>query len=262
MFIVSGSTSTSTGRGRRARRRSPSPGRCRPGRAPRRRARARARARARCSAAVPDETATACSRSHARASSSSNSRDLGPIVSCPVSSTVADRVELVRARRRAGARRIPLAPASRLVPRDRPREAVVELDLRLEAEQLARLVHVRDAQLDVGVVERREDDLARAAGEPLDPRREVVDRDRRARVADVEASRRPPRALEAEQHAVDHVVDVAPGADLRAVAVDRQVAAGERRLDERADRAAADLAGPVDVERADRTRRAAPSSSW
>ncbi len=49
---------------------------------------------------------------------------------------------------------------------------------------------------------------------------------------------------------LDHVVDVAPGADLRAVAVDRQVAAGERRLDERADRAAADLARAVDVERA------------
>ena len=56
---------------------------------------------------------------------------------------------------------------------------------------------------------------------------------------------------------VDHVVHVAPGADLRAVAVDRQVAAGERRLDERADRPAADLARAVDVERPDRRRRQA-----
>ncbi len=62
-------------------------------------------------------------------------------------------------------------------------------------------------------------------------------------------------ALEAEQQRLDHVVDVAPGADLRAVAVDRQVAPGERRLDERADRAAADLARAVDVERADRHGR-------
>ena len=58
------------------------------------------------------------------------------------------------------------------------------------------------------------------------------------------------RVLEREQQAAHHVVDVAPGADLRAVAVDRQVAPGERRLDERADRAAADLPGAVDVERA------------
>ena len=61
----------------------------------------------------------------------------------------------------------------------------------------------------------------------------------------------------AEQRAVHHVVDVAPGADLRAVAVDRQVAPVERRLDERADRAAADLTRPEDVERAHRHGREA-----
>ena len=58
------------------------------------------------------------------------------------------------------------------------------------------------------------------------------------------------RMLEAGERALDHVVDVAPGADLRAVAVDDEVAAGERGLDERADRAAADLARAEDVERA------------
>ena len=63
--------------------------------------------------------------------------------------------------------------------------------------------------------------------------------------------------LEAGEAARDHVVDVAPGADLRAVAVDRQVAPRERRLDERADRAAADLARAEDVERVHRHRRAA-----
>ena len=52
-------------------------------------------------------------------------------------------------------------------------------------------------------------------------------------------------------------VDVAPGADLRAVAVDRQVVARERRLDEGADRAAADLARAEDVERVHRHRRQA-----
>ncbi len=69
------------------------------------------------------------------------------------------------------------------VPRDRPLEPLVELDLRLEAEQLAGLVDVRDAQLDVRVVERLEDELARARREALDALREVVDRHGGARVA-------------------------------------------------------------------------------
>ena len=60
--------------------------------------------------------------------------------------------------------------------------------------------------------------------------------------------------LEREEQALDHVVDVAPGTDLRAVAVDLEVAPSERRFDERADRAAADLAGPEDVEGSNRDR--------
>ena len=61
--------------------------------------------------------------------------------------------------------------------------------------------------------------------------------------------------LERQEDRLDHVVDVAPRADLRAVAVDLEVAPAERRLDERADRAAADLARAVDVERAHGDRR-------
>ncbi len=102
-----------------------------------------------------------------------------------------------------------------------------------------------------------EDELTGASGQPLDPLREVVDRHRRARVSDVEALADRVRMLEREQQRLDHVVDVAPGADLRAVAVDDEVVAGERRLDEGADGAAADLPGAVDVERTDRDRRAA-----
>ena len=51
------------------------------------------------------------------------------------------------------------------VPGDRPLEPLVELDLRLEAEELARLLDVRDAELDVRVVERLEDELV--AGQPV-----------------------------------------------------------------------------------------------
>src|SRR5579864_773838 len=53
----------------------------------------------------------------------------------------------------------------RPVPLDRPLQAVVELDLRLPAEQLAGLLHVGDAQLDVDVAEGGELDHARAARE-------------------------------------------------------------------------------------------------
>ena len=90
---------------------------------------------------------------------------------------------------------------------------------------------------------------------PLDALREVEDRDGRARVADVEGLPDRGRMLETEQHARDHVGHVRPGADLRAVAVDRQVAVGDRGLDERADRAAADLARAEDVERVHRHGR-------
>src|SRR5207302_11122423 len=136
------------------------------------------------------------------------------------------------------------------VPRDRPFEALVEIDLRLPAEQLAGLLDVRNPELHVGVVQRLRDDLARTAGQPLDPLREVENRHRRPRVPDVQAMADGLGPLEAEQQRLDHVVDVAPGADLRAVAVDDQVAAGEGGLDERPNRPAADLAGSVDVERA------------
>ena len=57
--------------------------------------------------------------------------------------------------------------------------------------------------------------------------------------------------LQTQKRRLDHVVHVAPRADLRAVAVDRQVAPRERRLDEGADRAAADLPRPEDVEGVD-----------
>ena len=79
---------------------------------------------------------------------------------------VADRVELRRRRRRAGLGGCRLL---RPVPRDRPGEAVVELDLRPPAEQLAGLVDVGDAQLDVGLVERRKTISPVAAGEAVDP---------------------------------------------------------------------------------------------
>src|SRR3954451_15841978 len=106
------------------------------------------------------------------------------------------------------------------IPRDRLPEALVEIDLRLEAEHLARLRDVRDPQLDVRVVERLEHELPGAARQPLDALSEVDDRHRRARVADVERVADRLLEVEAEQDSLDHVVDVAPRTDLRAVAMD------------------------------------------
>src|SRR5918994_1599301 len=88
---------------------------------------------------------------------------------------------------------------------------------------------------------RAEGERSRGRGPELHPLGEVVDRDRRAGVSDVEALADRARMLEREKRAVDHVVDVAPRADLRAVAVNREIAARERPLDERPDRPAADL---------------------
>src|SRR5439155_5514934 len=95
---------------------------------------------------------------------------------------------------RAGRLRQRRLPAS--IPRDCPLEPVVELDDRVEADRLARLLDVRDAQLDVDVLERRKHDLARTAGDALDALGEVEDRDRRPWVADVEALADRVRMLE------------------------------------------------------------------
>ena len=85
-----------------------------------------------------------------RAIARSNSSTFGPIVSWPVLDDLRDRSELLvpDIRPREPNR---LGHAGRVlpVPRDRALEALVELDLRLEAEELARLVDVRHPQLDV-----------------------------------------------------------------------------------------------------------------
>ncbi len=207
---------------------------------------------------MPDETAAACAVPTALAIAGLELLDLRPHRELTRAHDLRERGELgvpdVRPREPD---RIGHLVRSLAVPRDRPLEPLVEVDLRLEAEQLARLVDVGNAELDVRVVERLEDDLTGAARQALDALSEIVDRHRRARVADVEALADGVRMLEGEEGAVDHVVDVAPRADLRAVPVDREVASREGGLDERADRAAADLTRPEHVERPHRGRRQA-----
>ena len=101
-------------------------------------------------------------RPRTRARAGLELRDLRPHRQLPALEHLRDRRELLRADVRASARRIAGVAFSRYHAIVRV-EALVELDLRLEAEQLARLLDVRDPQLDVGVVERLEDDLAGGA---------------------------------------------------------------------------------------------------
>ena len=124
---------------------------------------------ARWSAAVPDETAAACAvptaagerslelrhlRAHRELTALEHLCDRGELRVADVGPREPDRARVTRSG----------APSVLAVPRDRPVEALVELDLGLEAEQLAGLLDVRDPQLDVRVVERLEDDVARAPG--------------------------------------------------------------------------------------------------
>ena len=124
-------------------------------------ARARARARAPRGGARPCPTrrrARARPRTR-RASSASNSATFGPIVSMPLSRTSATSASSARRRRRASARRMRASSPGTTRSSSRGRRRARP---RLPAEQLARLLDVRDAQLDVGVVQRLEHDLARA----------------------------------------------------------------------------------------------------
>ena len=144
-------------RAREPRRRSPSPGTCTRARSPRRRARCRARARR---GGAPQSRSRRPPRAHAACCRHEllELRDLRPHRQRPRLEDAAHLLELLVAER---AGRLGGCGHLLAIPRDRPREALVEIDLRLEAEHLARLLDVRDPQLDVGVVERLEDDLAR-----------------------------------------------------------------------------------------------------
>src|SRR5438128_828340 len=73
------------------------------------------------------------------------------------------------------------------VPVDRTEQAFFEIDARMEPEQIARLVDVGDAQLDVLMRPLDELDARRRRRQPHHLARQVVDRQRRARVADVES---------------------------------------------------------------------------
>src|SRR5262249_6337750 len=105
------------------------------------------------------------------------------------------------------------------VPVHRAQKALLQIDLWLELEQLAGLVDVGDAQLDVGVLPRDVLDARRARREPQDLLGERMNRERRARVADVEGVTDGFLPGQRQQDPVDDVVDVTPGADLRAVVV-------------------------------------------
>ena len=122
--------------GRPARRRAPprsrSRGTCTRERSPRRPARSRAQGRRGGAPPYPDETAAAWVTPTASAIARSNSSTFDPIVSCPLSSTLAHGVDLGLADVRAGQADVVQGrrrAEPRPIPGDRAREAVVELHL-------------------------------------------------------------------------------------------------------------------------------------
>ena len=235
----------------RARRRSRWRETCRPARAPRRPRSRSSASTARWSAAVPDETATACSTPHAQ-------RELGLELGHLRAHGQLARLEHLGDRRQLLGR-----PTSGRASRIRPAPGSARGTRRSSSPDRRRARPARRSRAPAAPC-RRSGSAARRRcsgaagngsrrGQPVSrwiAGGEVVDRHRGARVADVEALAERRRVLEAEERTRDHVVDVAPRTDLRAVAVDDEVATFERRLDEGADRAAADLARAVDVERA------------
>src|SRR5690606_30095786 len=77
-----------------------------------------------------------------------------------------------------------------LVPGDRPADALVEAHGRLEFEETAGAIDVRNAHLHVGVVARLELDVRGSAGFPCDELGEAENGDRGLGIADIEGMAR------------------------------------------------------------------------
>ena len=110
---------------------------------------------------MPDETATACSTSQARGEPVLELGDLRPHGQHAALEDRGDRRRLLRAdvRPAYGPPR-PVFARYHAIVRSSPSSSSTFAS---KPSSVARLVHVRDAQLDVEVVERLEDDLAGAA---------------------------------------------------------------------------------------------------
>src|SRR6266508_4826800 len=118
-------------------------------------------------------------------------------------------------------------------PSQHPPQTLLELDLRLPAENLRGARDIRLADLRVVDRKRLVDDLAGRVGQPADGPGELQDRElvRVAKVHGIVLA-----ALSEQDDPADQVVHVAEAPCLRAVAVDGQRLVRERLTDERRDR--------------------------
>src|SRR2546423_11439752 len=114
---------------------------------------------------------------------------------------------------------------------DRAAQALLEPDLGLEAEQTARLAHVRQRVADIALARRKELLLGRLPEDPSDRLRELVYR-RRAASRDVEDRAAHAVCLGGEEVRLDDVRHVREVARLPSVAVDRDRLPGGDRGDE------------------------------
>jgi hypothetical protein len=140
------------------------------------------------------------------------------------------------------------------VPINGALETFLEVDLGLETEEAAGLGHVGDSKLHVrGVAWQMVDGRSRLC-DPDDERGEAVDRDRRPWVPEVEGVSDGLGALEAEDHPLDEIVDITPGADLVAFVVHVKGLVLEGANDEIVNGAFTDLPWTKDIEGANGER--------
>src|SRR5438477_226426 len=136
-----------------------------------------------------------------------------------------------------------------------PRNPLFEIDLGLESQQLTRFYNCRNSQLDVNVILARELNLRLRAKYPQDGAGETVDRRHRALIPDIEGFSDRLGMGHRQQDAFNHVVDIAPCANLCSIAMDFYQLVAQSALDEISQCALPNLPGTIHVERSQHRRR-------
>src|SRR5712692_1070280 len=128
-------------------------------------------------------------------------------------------------------------------------DAFFEANLRLEAEQLSRLLNGRNSNLDIGNLLLLEDDQRPRFGETNHLLRQRENRRRLLGIADIQDL--PDRLFLSKdaEDGVDKVIHVAPGPDLVTIAGYAEILISRCVDAELSDRALADLSRAIDVER-------------
>src|SRR6202521_2629143 len=118
-----------------------------------------------------------------------------------------------------------------LCERDRRAQTVLERDVGLPTEQLARPADIRAAARRIVQRQRLIDDFERNAGEPAHDLRELA-HVALVRIAEVDRNSASQFGRGAPDHTLDQIIDVTVRARLRTVALNRQGLGAQRLIDE------------------------------